>query len=612
MPREHTIEDFQNLWTIAALNSDGKSDRFAVAISRTTHEKKQPTEETVLVCSADGKVISKFGEKNTRNFSPVLNSDGTKVAFLQKTAQENNLVINDLAESLTENIKLDGEGQQIRWAGDSLLILMEDKIDHKLKERNEEGMDGRFFEEEDRFSSLYQYLPGRGIKQLTRNLQVWEFGEGSGQVVMVASEKPHERYWYRAKLYGLKLGEEKVDLLYDPDWRSLASPNVSPDGSKVLFIESLRSDRGLTAGDLLLYDFSKKSVSNLTQGEELSIMNSAWTSKDGISTVWLKEGHFGISQYDGRWNEIWSAEGTVLPAFSSQMAYRNGTYYVGFTDRSSPPEVYAISKGSGKKKISDFNSGLTDLISFPAEIVKWKSEDGTEIYGILRSLGPNRPLVVDVHGGPTAASTISFLDRGTLLLVNGFSVFYPNYRGSTGKGREYAEANRGDMGGKDYQDIMDGLEFLKKSGKIATDNIFITGGSYGGFMTSWAVTQTDVFKAAVGLFGISDWYSFHGTSNLSDWDQIHYDDDPYSGKLYRKFSPMEYIKNVTTPILLMHGANDPYVPVGQYYQFYRGLSDLGKTVRLLVFPREGHGFSEKKHFEQYQEEMIKWFRKYMD
>ncbi len=613
MPREHTIEDFLKLWTVSSLNSDGDGDNLAIAISRTTHEKKQPTEATVLVCSSkDGKVISKYSEKNARNFSPALNADGTKVAFVQKTSKGNSLVVNDLTESISEKIELDGECQQIKWAGESILLIMEDPLHPKTKEKREDGMDGTFFEEEDRYTSLYQYFPGRGLKKLTSGLQVWEFGENSGRVVMVASEKPHERFWFRAKLYGLTLGKEPVDMLYDPGWRSLASPNVSKDGGKVLFTESLRSDRGLTAGDLLLYDFSTKKATNLSHGEKMSIMNSTWTENGGISSIWLMEGHFGISRYDGKWKEIWGAEGTALPGFSSQLAYKNGTYFVGFTDRKTPPEIYAIKEGSSPRKISDINSGLSDLIEYPTEIVRWKSGDGLEIYGILRSLGPDRPLVVDVHGGPTAASTVSFLDRGTLLLVNGFSVFYPNYRGSTGKGRAYAESNRGDMGGKDFQDIMDGINFLKKSGKIANDNIFITGGSYGGFMTSWAVTQTDIFKAAVGLFGISDWYSFHGTSNLSDWDQIHYDDDPYTGQLYRKFSPMHYIQNVKTPILLMHGADDPYVPVGQYYQYYRGLNDLKKTVRLLVFPREGHGFTERKHFEQYQEEMIKWFRKYMD
>lgn len=611
MSREHTTAEYHNLWTVASLNSDGDGKNFAVAISKLTHEKEQPTEASVVVCSADeGKVLVKFSDKNTRNFLPALNEDGTKVAYVEKTSESNSLIIHDLKESISEKVSLDNTPQQVQWAGNSILFLMEDAVDRKSKDRREEGFDGRFFEDEDLFSSLYRYFPGKGIKKLTENLQVWEFSQNSDTVAIAASERPHERYWYRNKLYILDLNSSKTTSVHDPKWRTVAMPRVSPDGKRVLFTESLRSDRGLNAGDLLLYDISSKELKNITENSKMSFMNSVWTEK-GISAIWLREGSFGISEYDGNWSEIWSAEGTALPAFASQMAYKDGTYFIGFTDKSSPPEVYAIRKGSCKK-VTNFNSGVSDLVSYPAEVVKWKAEDGTENYGILRSLGPDRPIVVDVHGGPTAASTIAFLDRATILLANGFSVFLPNYRGSTGKGRDYAEANRGDLGGKDFTDVMSGIQYLKDRGKLTTDNIFITGGSYGGFMTSWAITQTDLFKAAVGLFGISDWVSFHGVTNISDWDQIHYDDDPYSGKLFRKFSPMEYIKNVKTPTLLMHGEQDPCVPVGQYYQFYRGLKDLGKTVKFLVFPREGHGFSERNHVEQYAEESMKWFRKYMD
>lgn len=612
MPRTHTTADYHRLWTISSLNSDGDGENFAVSISRTTHEKEQPTEAAVMVCSSvDGKVLSKFKEDKARNFSPALNHDGTRVAFLQKTSDSNFLVISDFREAITSKVKLDGVPEKLQWSGDSILLLMQDTVDTKLASRREEGIDGTFFEEEDQFTSLYRFYPGRGLKKLTENLQVWEFSENSGQVALIASQGPQERFWYRNKLYGMKLDGGKPKLLYDPDWRSLAMPRVSPDGTMVLFTESLRSDRGLNAGDLIEYDLKSGKARNITEGSDRSFMNSVWT-ETGFSTIWFKEGNFGISEYSGSWTEIWSAEGTALPAFASQLAFKDGAYLIGFTDRTSLPEVYAVTAKSGHRAFTNFNSRLTDLESYPAEVVKWKSTDGTEIYGILRSLGPDSPLVVDVHGGPTAASTISFFDRGTILLSNGFSVFYPNYRGSTGKGRNYAEANRGDMGGKDFQDIMTGIQYLKDSGKVKTDNLFITGGSYGGFMTSWAVTQTDIFKAAVGLFGITDWVSFHGATNISDWDQTHYDDDPYTGKLYRKFSPMEYINKVRTPVLLMHGAQDPCVPVGQYHQFYRGLKDLGKTVRFLVFPREGHGFSERNHVEQYAEETLKWFRKYMD
>lgn len=611
MSREHTTSEFHNLWTVESINSDGNGKNFSVTISRLSHEKDQPTEAQVLVCSIpEGKIEGKFNHKNTRNFGSVLNSDGTKVAYLEKTSSGNSLVIHDLKESISEKLKLEGSPQQIQWSGDSVLISMEDPLGSKEKSRKEEGYDGEFFEEEDRYTSLYIYYPGRGVKKLTENLQLWEFNENSGKVSMVVSEKPQERFWYRNKLYLLDLKTGKNEELYDPKWRTVAMPRISPDGKKVLFTESLRSDRGLNAGDLLVYDIESGKATNLTEGNKVSYMNSVWTEK-GISAIWLKEGAFGISEYDNEWKEVWSAEGTALPAYASQMVYKDGTYYIGFTDRSNPPEVFAVSNGT-MKKVTDFNSGISDLVSYPAEVVKWKAEDGTEIYGILRSVGPDRPIVVNVHGGPTAASTISFMDRSTIFLANGFSVFYPNYRGSTGMGRDYAEANRGDMGGKDFTDIMSGIDYLKKSGKLTTDNIFITGGSYGGFMTSWAVTQTQLFKGALGLFGISDWVSFHGVTNIPDWDQIHYDDDPYRGKLFRKFSPMEYIQDVKTPTLLMHGAQDPCVPVGQYYQFYRGLKDMGKTVRFLVFPREGHGFTERNHVEQFVEESLNWFRKYMD
>jgi prolyl oligopeptidase len=262
------------------------------------------------------------------------------------------------------------------------------------------------------------------------------------------------------------------------------------------------------------------------------------------------------------------------------------------------------------KKLTGVNSSLQDLTSYRTEIVKWKSSDGLEMYGILRYKNNQDPLIVNVHGGPTGFSPVTFLDRSTPFIPGGYSIFYPNYRGSIGKGRSFAEANRGDMGGKDLQDILSGIEYLRKSGKVKTESVFITGGSYGGFMTSWAVTQTDIFTAAVGLFGITDWISFHGVTNIPAWDAIHYNQSPYSRDLFEKFSPLNYLDKVKTPILLQHGIEDPCVPVGQYLQFYRGLKDKGKTVRLILYPREGHGFLERKHIIMQFEESLRWFDRY--
>jgi prolyl oligopeptidase len=181
----------------------------------------------------------------------------------------------------------------------------------------------------------------------------------------------------------------------------------------------------------------------------------------------------------------------------------------------------------------------------------------------------------------------------------------PNYRGSTGKGRKYAELNLGDMGGMDFQDIMAGIDYLKEKGYIDPDRIGITGGSYGGFMTSWAVTQSPIFKVGIGLFGISDWVSFHGTTNIAEWDAIQYGESPYVYDKFIKFSPLRYVENVKAKVLLMHGKEDPSVPIGQYFQFYRALKEHGKDVRFLIFPREGHGFQEKLHVRQSMAETLK-------
>lgn len=613
MGKEHTVEQYLKLRNISSVSIDRSGDNIVLEVSNTFHEKKHPTESAVVVFSAeDRKQIHEFRETNVRKHSPVFNHDGSRIAYLEKSSDKHYLVIFNLMENISEKLELDGEPSQIQWNGDSILILKNEPLDPALKKSHEDGLDGTFFEEEDPYASLYQYIPGSGFRKLTEKLQVWEFHSVGNLAVLIASNRPQEASWFSSGLYSLDIEGKQVKELYDPKYRTLARPRVSPDGSSVLVAESLRSDRGLTYGDIIRYDLKTGRSKNLTQGAARSFSDMVWLDGSKFATLWLQEGTFGISEYDGKFKDIWQAEGSVLSAFEPAFSYSSGKYAFGFTDAGNPPELYGMGHDGKPEKLSSFNSSMSELESYPAEVFRWKAEDGMEIHGILRSLGPDSPLVVYVHGGPTSASTISFLDRSTVFLGAGFSVFAPNYRGSTGAGREYAEANRGDMGGMDFKDIMSGLEQLMETGKLRSKYVFITGGSYGGFMTSWAVTQTSTFTAAAGLFGITDWLSFHGTSNIPDWDQIHYDDDPYNGELYARFSPIKYVSKVETPILLLHGINDPCVPVSQYHQFYRTLKDLGKTARLLLFPREGHGFSEKKHIEQSIGETISWFRKYLD
>ena len=223
----------------------------------------------------------------------------------------------------------------------------------------------------------------------------------------------------------------------------------------------------------------------------------------------------------------------------------------------------AANRGRGPS-VAEFRVGET-------EPVRWKGADGWEVHGLIIRpeasdfRGPH-PMITMVHGGPTGSWSPGY-NLGadwSGVLERGIAVFLPNPRGSTGRGLEFAESNIGDMGGKDWEDILAGVEHCVSEGIADPDRLGIGGGSYGGYMTAWAVTQTDRFKAAVMRAGISDWRSFHGRSTIAGWESIHYvDADPYDPDgAYRKFSPIAHLKRVKTPTLIIHGELDSRLSCG--------------------------------------------------
>jgi dipeptidyl aminopeptidase/acylaminoacyl peptidase len=253
----------------------------------------------------------------------------------------------------------------------------------------------------------------------------------------------------------------------------------------------------------------------------------------------------------------------------------------------------------------------------PTARLRYESVDGWQIDALftspLRHEGDTPPpLVVHVHGGPSAAYVDSWGGWAQVLASAGFAVLESNIRGSQGRGTTFSDAVLGDMGGKDFQDIMCGIDDLIQRGLVDANHVGIMGWSYGGFMTAWAVTQTNRFKAAMMGAGVCDFHSFHAQTNIPDWDRRFIGVDILEHpEVYRERSAITYAARVTTPTLILHGEKDKCVPVNQAHAFQRALNERGVPTELVVYPREGHGPKEKSHLRDLEERLVRWFKQYL-
>jgi dipeptidyl aminopeptidase/acylaminoacyl peptidase len=291
------------------------------------------------------------------------------------------------------------------------------------------------------------------------------------------------------------------------------------------------------------------------------------------------------------------------------------------------PEVYFVGAGdkmSAAHRLTDSNPWLKDMKLAKQEIVKYQARDGLELEGILirplnEEKGKRYPLVLTVHGGPEAHYSNGWLTNynmlGQVAAARGMAVFYPNYRGSTGYGVEFSMKGQAAAGGKEFDDLVDGVDHLVKMGLVDTKKVGITGGSYGGYATAWGSTYySDRFAAGVMFVGVSDWISCSGTTDIpQEMYLVHHrkwlwEDWDY----FAKSSPIYHVEKSKTPLLILHGKNDPRVHPSQSLELYRHLKVRGKApVRLVLYPGEGHGNARAASRYDYNLRLLQWMEHYL-
>jgi dipeptidyl aminopeptidase/acylaminoacyl peptidase len=398
------------------------------------------------------------------------------------------------------------------------------------------------------------------------------------------------------------------------------SPAWSPDGQMIAYTSSDRINSSADQMDVKVIGANGGQPRNLTADLDFSVGNIEW-SKDGkfiyfTTTEWLGTKLYKVPVAGGRPTPITFEKGYEVSDFVST---EDGSKWLVTGGSLQDNSIVLLSgpDGAQPKRIFEDHGSMAEFNVARSEPIKWKGADNWEIHGVLTyplnyQPGQKYPMILQVHGGPFGRFGATFNMGAQQWAARGYAVLQPNPRGSSGGTYAFGAANQNDWGGKDWVDISKGVDEVIKMGVADTSKLAIMGGSYGGFMTFWAITQTPRFKAAIGHAGISDWYSFFGQTDIPNLLEYGFGGLPSESKqTYERWSPIEHASKVTTPLLITHGEQDLRVPISQADQYYRLLKKMGKTVEYLRFPREGHGIAEPMHRLYLEEEQAKWFDKHV-
>jgi dipeptidyl aminopeptidase/acylaminoacyl peptidase len=453
------------------------------------------------------------------------------------------------------------------------------------------------------------------------NLFVYEYDwrpKGAG-FVGTAAPGDGDNNWWTAKLYAFAAGSGAARVIYTPTSirQQIAAPTVSPDGRTVAFIAGLMSDFGSTGGDVYSLALDTGAALDVTPGIKASANALDWGCGGGLRAQLLAGDRWEIADLgSGRAvvapRVLWS-RAEWLHARNTSVACPSGNGAIAHESFTAPPEIEVGSAGHWRD-LTHVNAGLT----LPARVqsITWTNEGYSEQGWLLLPSAEKgrRPLVTVVHGGPAAAALPRFSGPGLLpqMLARGWLVFYPNPRGSFGQGERYTTANVRDLGHGDLRDILAGIDAAERTAPIDNARLGIMGGSYGGFMTMWAVTQSTRFKAAVAAAGVSDWLSYYGENGIDEWMLPYFGASVYDDPaVYARSSPINYIRTVRTPTFEYVGERDIECPAPQTQEFWHALKTLGVPTAIMIYPGEGHGLRDPAHVKDAMERTLAWFDKYL-
>src|SRR5215216_1937560 len=629
--RPITPEDVLSIRELRELkiSPNGKHVAFRVREPADPKLPRVPRTTNIWIVSTDGNepahpLIPNLRNANTPRWSP----DGRWLAFLSDHENSDVQVYvspsdGGKAERLTS---VPGGVEDFAWSSDGSMIafVARDQPTVKELENQSSGDDAIEVDRDFKYSKLWvvKLSDRKAVQITTQDFEINEFAwspRGDEIALVVARTlKPED-----SLLFSLVV----VNRLTGAVVRTL-STNAAPisgllrwsrDGALITFLEGPPTKE--FASWLAVVPANGGSVRPLTKNYAGTVLAAEWTPD---SKRLLAQSIEGTRQALLSIDIATGVESKLADVSQSIWEYSFSTngHSIVYTAQTteSPSDIWVWTKDTPPRKTTDFNPQTRSWPLGRVREVQWKnSRDGLIRRGVIITppdykAGTPYPTIVNTHPGDTAwwiGLHTKWWAWGHLLASRGYVVFLPNTRGVNGEGSQL-HATIANWGGMAFQDLMDGVDYLVAQ-KIADPNrLGIGGWSKGGFMTEYAITRTTRFKAAVAQAGHSDFFSLYGTSYLRASMRIFSPESPYyNRRKYDDASPITFIRNCRTPALLIHGINDQGVPVGQAYEFYTGLKDVGVETEMVVYPRERHSLQEYAHQLDVQKRVVAWFDKHL-
>jgi len=450
-------------------------------------------------------------------------------------------------------------------------------------------------------------------------------GDGS-EIVFVSNREADPDANHNYDIFAVSVANGRVRRITNTPGVEM-EPRVSPDGRWIAYTATTRA---LTTIDSVAEDahvfvvaMSGGRPEELNHALDRRSSSPEWTP-DGLAVLYTASDHgktvlYRVSVKGGASIALIDRKAQVGP-FS--MA-RDGLVALGLTDPSMPREVFRFRPDANLQQLTSLNAAAVKAWKLVTpETITFKSFDGADIEGwYYPPAGDARPatqstaMLLSIHGGPHGSYGYGFNAAFQLQAGRGYATLALNPRGSSGYGQAFSDGTLRNWGGGDYKDLMAGVDHvLKLKPEIDPQRLGVLGGSYGGFMTNWVITQTTRFKAAVSSASVSNMVSFYATSLYQDLVHAEFEGYPWEGdhfELLWKWSPLAHVAHATTPTLFIHGEQDNDVHITEAEQMYTALRRRGVEAALARYPREGHGFSEPKHNLDRMQRTLDWFDKYL-